>query len=593
MTTMHGAPPPHRAQPLRRLLLAVIAGLALTAALAPASAFAHAQLESTSPARDAIVKTEPKIVSFTFGEAVSGTAGAVRVYDTSGNRVDTANAGHPGSAPQVYGVGLKPGLPKGTYTATYRIVSADSHIVSGGISFSIGAASVTRGSDVGTLLAGQQTGAQTSDAFIVARAVQYAAIAVGVGILAFLLMTLLPALATCSEVSEGGRAIASGVALGRARRLVVGAAAAGVISAVLAIGLEGAEAAGVPLWSAYTGTTLGDVLGTRFGVTWTAAGILWLLAAIAAPRLLRAQNGGARRLLWFAPLVALIALPAIAGHSSVEHPVWLLLPMNLIHVSAMTLWLGGLTALVLVVPGATRALEGADRTRLLAAVLARFSPLALACVITLLTTGIVQSLVEIDAWSELTGTAYGRAVLIKFLLLMVLIGLGAINRQRTVPQIRRLAAAGETPGVVGILLRRALRVEVAVIAVVLVITGALSGYPPAKAVASGPVSVTTAIGPQQLQLTLDPARVGANALHIYLLNPKTGAQFDATKQLTIGASLPSKSIGPIALDPRKAGPGHYVVNGAIFGAPGTWTLDVIARVSAFDEYEKKIQVRVR
>lgn len=597
------------------IALAALVALLIAGALAPGSAWAHAQLEKTSPQRDDTVKTEPKLVTFTFGEAVSGTAGAVRVFNTAGVRVDDGNARHPGSDAKVFGVALKPGLPKGTYTATYRIVSADSHIVTGGFSFSIGARSNTSGATVGQLLAGQSTGAVTSDAFIAVRAVQYLAIATGAGGMAFLLLVWLPALAGLAGAGAGagtgeaagreggeaplgdgpGIAGASDAVLRRMRRLLRGAALAGVVTAVLALGLEGAEAAGVSLAHAYTGTIIGDVLGQRFGVAWLAAGVIWLVALVAAPRVLRSAGPvPARRLALLAlALAALVALPAIAGHSSAEHPVWLLLPANIVHVSAMTVWLGGLVALVFAAPAGTRALEGADRTRLLAGVLSRFSPIALTCVIVLVTTGTIQALVEIDAFAELTNTAYGRAVLIKIGLILILIALGAHNRQRTVPRIKALAVAGETPGNAGVMLRNALRAEVGVIAVVLLVSGALSGYPPAKTVYNGPISITTAIGSQQLQFTLDPARVGSNVLHIYLLNPKTGAPFNGTKQLTMTASLPAKGIGPIDLAPQVAGPGHYVINQATFGAPGSWTIDVADRVSAFDQFEKKITVRIR
>ncbi|HEY6890825.1 MAG TPA: copper resistance protein CopC, partial [Solirubrobacter sp.] len=410
-------------------LAAVIAFLAF--ALMPASAWAHAQLMSTTPAANATVKTEPKLVTFSFGESVGGTADSVRVYDSSGARVDLGDARHPHGDSKVYGVSLKPHLPHGTYTATYRVVSADTHVVTGGSSFSIGAPSAAGGASVDKLLAGQKSGTATTYAFVVTRAVQYAAIAIGVGGLAFLLLVWLPAL----RGIEGARS-AYGVALRRARVLVRVAAIAGVVSGLFAIALEGAETAGKSLPQALGGGALGHVLSTRFGVVWLVASVLWLLVIFVAPAVL----GGARpatrgRLaLVTAPLTILVALPALAGHAGVEHPVWLFLPANVVHVGAMTLWLGGLVALLYIVPAATRQLSGGDRTELLARSVGRFSPLALASVGALLATGIVQSLVEIDAWAELTQTAYGRAVLIKIGLLAVLICLGALNRQRTVPR---------------------------------------------------------------------------------------------------------------------------------------------------------------
>jgi methionine-rich copper-binding protein CopC len=45
---------------------------------------------------------------------------------------------HPDGNEHWMGVGLKPGLPDGTYTGAYRVISADTHIVYGGLVFNIG-----------------------------------------------------------------------------------------------------------------------------------------------------------------------------------------------------------------------------------------------------------------------------------------------------------------------------------------------------------------------------------------------------------------------------------------------------------------------
>jgi copper transport protein len=475
---------------MRRSAPAVVV---LACLLAPASAWAHAELMSTAPAKNAVLKTEPKVVTFTFGESVIGQPDSVRVYDSAGARVDQGDAGHTGGDPKVYGVALKPGLKPGTYTATYRIVSADTHVVTGGMSFSIGAPSASGGASVDELLQGQKTGPVSSWAFTITRAVQYAAIAIGVGVFAFLLAVWLPAVR-----GRAGAITAEEVALARARVVIRAAAGVGLVSALLGIAFEAAESAGVSLWHA----PVGHVLGTRFGVVWLIAALLWLVTLVAAPAVLRAPG----RLVWLAvPLAVLVALPALAGHAGVEHPVWLFLPTNIIHVAAMTAWTGGLVALIFVVPVASRQLAGAGRTELLARAVGRFSPLALGCVIALLATGIVQSLVNINAWVELTQTAYGRAVLIKIGLLAVLIALGAQNRQRTVPRLKQLARAGAAAGAAGLVLRRALQAEVSVLAGVIVVSGALSAYTPAKDAYVPMATVNARLGPSKLQLTLMPA----------------------------------------------------------------------------------------
>jgi copper transport protein len=262
-------------------------------------------------------------------------------------------------------------------------------------------------------------------------------------------------------------------------------------------------------------------------------------------------------------------------------------------VSAMSVWLGGLACLVVAVPAATRRLEPAERTRLLAGVLVRFSPVALACVLTLLVTGVAQAYIHIRSWDGLFDTAYGVAVLIKFALLMALVALGALNRQRTIPALSRAVAARRSPGEIGVLLRRTLRAEVFLVIVVLGVTSALVGYTPPVDATLGPFSATAAIGPAQLQITVDPARVGVNTIHLYLINPRDGSQFTATQELDVQASLPAKGIGPLKLTATPAGPGHYIVNSTQLIPAGTWDIQLTDRVSAFDEYLQTIEVPIR
>ena len=244
-------------------------------------------------------------------------------------------------------------------------------------------------------------------------------------------------------------------------------------------------------------------------------------------------------------------------------------------------------------PTATRAAASpAARARLLAGPLARFSTIALAMVALIMATGLIQAYVYVRHLGDLLSTGYGRAVLAKFLLLLAVMAVAAYNRQRSVPRLEAIAERGEAPGGAGLMLRRALRGEVALLIVVLGVASALASYAPPVSAESGPFSVTTTSGPTTLELDVDPARVGANQIHIYYFDAKTGAQYSRAKELKVTATLPSKQIGPLPLSVQDAGPGHYIVPDALLNAPGEWRLDLTLRVSAFDQYEKTIEVPV-
>jgi copper transport protein len=168
-----------------------------------------------------------------------------------------------------------------------------------------------------------------------------------------------------------------------------------------------------------------------------------------------------------------------------------------------------------------------------------------------------------------------------------------VNRQRVVPDLRRLADGGQPPGGAGRALRTTLRAEVALVIVVLGVTSALVSYAPPVATASGPVSRTTRMGPIELQTTVDPARVGSNQMHVYLFDAKSGAAYTNTKELTVKAALPKKGIAGLTVTMHQAGPGHYVADAFQLVPAGDWQLTVTDRVSDFDEYTGTVKVPVR
>ncbi len=547
----------------------------------------------------------------------------MRVYDAQGNEVDNLDVAHPGGRQHWMGVGLEPNLPDGTYTATYRVTSADTHIVYGGVVFNIGHAGVAPKLTVAGLIGRNRSGPVTEVAFGVARGLDYLSLALGLGVPAFLLFAWLPGLASAvdGEAADGAKAAADGweaASRAFARRLLlllIVAVSLGVAASVLGILLQGATAAGVSLWASLQGTIVSDTLNSRFGEVWGARGVVWVLAgalliasrvtgrdAIPVPRPAVPGAGGTdgsprppRALIAAAGAGAafLAITPALSGHASVQSPTGVFFPVDVVHVLTASVWVGGIVCLLFALPAATRALEGPRRRGLLVAVLARFSPLALACVVAIAATGVVQAYIDVRSLDGLLHTTYGALVIAKAALLAALTGLGWLNRERVLPALRRIAGAGASPGAAGAAARRTLRGELALMLVVFGVTAALVGYAPPIDAANGPFSTTTTLGPAELEMTVEPARVGPNTVHLYLIDAKTGAQFTQTKELVVTAKLPAKGIGPLPLQANLAGPGHYVLNSAQLSPGGTWELQITDRVSEFEEYSTTVAVPVR
>lgn len=111
-------------------------GLLAIALFSPVSAFAHAILVKSQPAKDEIVTEPPKQIDLWFNDAVRSEYKALAVIDSTGKRVDNHDVAQSlTNGANIYAT--VPTLAPGTYTIRYRVVSEDTHIVTGKFEFTV------------------------------------------------------------------------------------------------------------------------------------------------------------------------------------------------------------------------------------------------------------------------------------------------------------------------------------------------------------------------------------------------------------------------------------------------------------------------
>ena len=187
----------------------------------------------------------------------------------------------------------------------------------------------------------------------------------------------------------------------------------------------------------------------------------------------------------------------------------------------MSAWVGGVAFLVAVVPVATRLLEPGERSRLLAGVVARFSTIALISVAALLATGILQSVVHLQL---LRGAALQR--LRARDRDQVGAGGAADRGGRRQPPAHAAAPARRPPSTAsgpgcgrGRACGASIRGELALMAMAIARHGRAGGLRAAgRPRPPGPVSLSRDLGPARLEMTVAPARVGRNEIHLYLFD---------------------------------------------------------------------------
>jgi copper transport protein len=284
--------------------------------------------------------------------------------------------------------------------------------------------------------------------------------------------------------------------------------------------------------------------------------------------------------------LGLIFTPALSGHEATQDLVPLALVSDLIHLSAVSLWLGGLALLVGVV--LPRRLPDE-----LATVVPRFSKLAFGAVVAILATGVFQGWREVRSIDALTQTTYGKLLIIKVALFALMVGLAFFSRRYVqarfggpAPPRRRWWGRGAPPDAptdeeTVSRLRRTVGAEAVVAVVVLAVTALLVNAQPARSALAQPFSTEMRSDAVLVDVTVDPAKTGPSALHFYTLSPEGAVK--EVQDLTASLTLPSHDVGPLTVPVQRAGPGHFVASGFDIPLSGKWTLEVKVLLSDIDE----------
>ncbi|MFD5340148.1 copper resistance CopC/CopD family protein [Streptomyces hawaiiensis] len=420
------------------VLLLLAAACALLVGAGPASA--HAAVTGSDPGQGAVVDKAPARISLTFSEQVAMSDDSLRVLDPEGKRVDTGKPANVSGT--TYAVPLHPGLPDGTYTVAYQVVSADSHPVAGAYTFSIGAPSKTSVSVSG----------QSADDGVVGwlygfgRYVSYAGFIVMAGGAAFVL--------ACWRRGAGVRPV---------QRFVVSGWVALTAATLALLLLRGSFTGTGKVADIFDLSLLGQVLQTKTGAALVSRLLLLAAAALFIAVLFGAydkrEDAQEKRDLTFGLSIGgvvvaagLAASWAMSEHASVGLQAGIAMPVDVLHLLAVAAWLGGLGALLVALYRAPA------ETPVDAPAVRRFSQVAFGSVLALIATGTYQSWRQLGSWSAFTDTRYGQLLLAKIGLVVVMVGVAWISRRwtgrlaQTVPaasavrQKERVAARADAAG---------------------------------------------------------------------------------------------------------------------------------------------------
>jgi putative copper resistance protein D len=416
-----------------------------------------------------------------------------------------------------------------------------------------------------------------SDPFLYVRAVHFAATLLVAGVAFFVVFIAEPAFRTARDDSRVAVIVRS-----RLTWIARISLAFALVSGAVWFDLTAAAMSEQPVADVFSQGVWWTVLSeTTFGNDWLVRFVLaCLLAALFDPSL--AERRITSR--WFKAALVIVAAAfagslAWAGHAAgglgveaIVHPA-----ADALHLIAAAAWVGALMPLALLLQAA-----GQDDASLAIARNAtlRFSTLGIAAVATILVTGGVNSWYLVGSIPALTGTEYGRLLLIKIALFLVMIAIAAVNRLRLTPRIAQgtnvIAAHAARQ------LRRNAVLEATAGAVILGIVGLLGTLPPGSHANHHPAGGIPADAAFQhihtdrgmADVMIEPGRVGTAHATIHLWNEDFGAL--AAQAVTVTLTPPAAGGKPVTRTAVQDADQAWQVDGIELSEPGNWTVTVNA-----------------
>jgi copper transport protein len=514
------------------VVAALVASVAWTSPVA-----AHGQLDSSSPAPSAVLETAPSEISLDFNEPVTPVARSIEIYNQDGQRIVLGEALLSPDDPSVLIAGDVPDIPDGLYVVAWRAVSNDGHAIEGAYSFQIGAsAPIVATSDlIANVLSGQDGPRGLSWLMGVAKFLGFLGLCLVLGCLAML-----------AGGSISSRRVISFVGVGWIFA-AVGALVLFIAQGPYTIAGTWSDLFDTSLWSDVYATRLGKALVVRELLLLSLLVLIWSL-----------RGNFARSLTsWWRSTTLLVGVGIVltfsaSGHPSASSLAGIAVFVDALHFSSVILWVGGL---IVVACGGVMRSAHAD------VVVRRFSRMATFAIPITVLTGLWQTWHLVPALSDITQTAWGKALLIKTCFVIAAVTLGGFARW--------LVQRGE-----GHSIHRIIVVEFLIATVVLGVTAGMLAKSPEVTEANAVFSTQLVEGGTIVGIAVTPGRVGNNEIHVTISTPS--GTLSPVEGVTMRLTLPGSEVPTITAAVSELGPNHFVGALSILTA-GTWTLEILVQ----------------
>ncbi|MEK7328827.1 MAG: copper resistance protein CopC, partial [Chloroflexota bacterium] len=521
--------------------IAPVLALILALALLATPVLAHGVLQRSIPEANATLDRSPAQIELFFNEALEQSFSEIQVLDSNGIRVDNADTRVDPADPTRLTVSIR-SLPDGVYTVVWKVLSAvDGHVTEGAFPFAVGKV------DAAALSAAGQASKQVKLSLgeVAARWILFVSATALTGGTLFVLVVWKPAFQAVKPDKSGSNQPPW-------RKLATSAIALVLVANVAALLVQAGQAAGSEVAAPWSLAVNSVLFTTRYGVLWIARAALALAIAGVLP------TAKTNRDRWIAFAISLLLLLTISlgSHAAADADPLLPIVADWLHLVAASAWVGGLTHFVAGMWSA-RSLDSKLRTQLTARLLPRFSAVALISVGVLVLTGLYAGVLRVGSFEALNNSFYGRVLIVKLILILPMIAIGAVNLLAITPAMK-LAATQDLTGLdrssssrrvsrdlsgLADRFRRIITSEITLGVALFLSVGLLTSIPPARvAVAASGLTASTNVDDLSLTLNVDPARIGIN--NFSLTVKANGQSVIDAKETLLRFTPPSGKLPP-------------------------------------------------
>lgn len=530
----------------------------------PTMASAHSEFVSSSPSNGEVLSESPKTIDVTFSDKISLSLDSFQLLNSKSAKIDTEKAKITNSK-----LTLSVEIPKlkdDNYIVIYTIVSADTHVIKGAFSFTIGDASKAQSqsenqNQIAELLAEKETPRSTRLASLVSHFLIFVSIALIIAAIAFKLLILEAKLNKKNNIFFYITTLLC------------------IAATFISVGLQAATSGNYKLSKAFSPNVLNQEFHTQYGKIYFLRIIICLLAIF----VWKFSQSIIVKAVLLLSAWGLALTPALTGHASSGEFKQLTFIFDVAHVIAASIWIGGL----ILIPFYYRDSKFKN-------IVSKFSKIAFYCVITILITGLYAFWRQSKTLEAARFTFFGQLVFYKIAIFISLIVIAYFSRS----QVKKLLSKSDDQNKKKLI--KLIYLESILLVVVMMLTSVLVNSVPAKTAIDAGTTKQIVSKKYIIEVDINTTKAGFNNVHVYLLNkngtPKqAGEGINALQEELIVAtwSNDDKKIEALPLKMRFLGLNHFVSTESNVPSPGVWTLSIRIKIDEFTNEFGTVKIKFR